>query len=399
VAVSAGYVIVSSLHIVFGELLPKSLAIRKPEGSALHTAALLRFFHRLFWLPLVVLNGATVGILRLFGMSRQVEEAEHTEQELRIILAHTEEAGVLSFERLLLLENIFDLRGVRVRDVMRPRASVKVLRAGAPWEENLKVIRETRFSRYPLVEEGRELPLGILHVKDLFYEGTDRLAAADLRAIARPYLSTAPDQPLEKLLTELRRHRGHLVLVKDGAGKWVGFLSLEDVMEEIVGSIEDEFEVEPPIFLAEALTPGRAVLGVRAANLEDAIRRAFERVPDAELPAPKAGLVAAVLDRERAMSTYLGGGLAIPHARVEGLERPVLVFARSEEGVPVRGQAGRARLLFILLSPAGSPRVQVRLLSRIAALVESEYVKERLAHAATPEEVVEAIRAGEPLAV
>jgi len=105
VAVSAAYVLVSALHIVLGELLPKSLAIRKPEGSALLTAGPLRFFHRLFWVPLVVLNGTTIGILKLFGVSRRVEESEHSEEELRIILADTQETGVLSFERLLLLEN------------------------------------------------------------------------------------------------------------------------------------------------------------------------------------------------------------------------------------------------------------------------------------------------------
>src|SRR5688572_20811846 len=89
VAVTAGYVIVSSLHIVFGELLPKSLALRKPEGAALLTARPLRFFHWLFWLPLKILNGVTNGILGLLGMSRRVEEPEHTEDELRIILADT----------------------------------------------------------------------------------------------------------------------------------------------------------------------------------------------------------------------------------------------------------------------------------------------------------------------
>ncbi len=398
IAVTAGYLVVSSLHIVLGELVPKSIALRKPEGAALATALPLRFFHGLFWVPLVILNGATIGILRLFGMSRGVEEPEHSEEELRIILADTQEAGVLSFERLLLLENIFDLRGLRVRDVMRPRSAVRVLRAGAPWEENQKVIRESRFSRFPLVEEGGGMPLGVIHVKDLYYEGTDRLAAADLRKIARPLLTTLETTPLEKLLTELRRQRGHLVVVRNEEGKWVGALSLEDVMEEIVGSIEDEFETEPPIYVSEALSEGRVVLDLEASSLEEAIGQAFGRLGAAGLPVPREGAVRAVLERERAMSTYLGGGLAIPHARLEGLERPCLVFARSRGGIPVKGGPERAHLVFILLTPAGSPRAQVRLLARIAGLVQSEFVTDRLGKAGTAAEVVDAIRAAESIA-
>jgi mannitol/fructose-specific phosphotransferase system IIA component (Ntr-type) len=96
------------------------------------------------------------------------------------------------------------------------------------------------------------------------------------------------------------------------------------------------------------------------------------------------------------MSTYLGRGLAIPHARLEGIERPVLVFARSEEGVPIAGRDEKAHLAFILLTPSGAPRIQARLLARICSLIDSEYVAEQLRKAETPQIVVEAIRAAEP---
>jgi CBS domain containing-hemolysin-like protein len=399
VAITVGYILVSSLHIVFGELLPKSLAIREPERSALLTAGPLRFFHRLFWVPLVLLNGATLMILKLFGISRQVEEVEHSENELRIILSETQETGLLSFERLLLLENIFDLRGLRARDVMRPRAGVKVLRAQAPWEENQKIIRESRFSRYPLVDAGGDMPVGVVHVKDLYYQGTERLPSADLRKIARPCLTTTETTPLEKLLTELRRHRGHLVMVKDEQGRWAGSLSLEDVIEEIVGSIEDEFETEPPTYVADALSEDRIVLGIEASGLEEAIGQVFGRLDNLGLPVPREAAVNAVLERERAMSTYLGGGLAIPHARLEGLDQPYLFFARSEAGVPVRGRTDRAHFLFVLLTPAGSPRAQVRLLARIASLVQSEFVTERLMKGEKSQEIVEALRAADSITV
>lgn len=398
IAVGVAYLLVSFLHILVGELIPKSLAIRRTEHAALLTALPLKVFRWIFYPPLVILNGAANAALALFGLPRTVREPEHTEEELKILLAQSQTSGLLSFRRLLLLENIFDLGELRVRDAMRPRDAVKVLRAGVPWEENFRVLRETRFSRYPLLDGG-DMPIGILHVKDLLYERPEKWPTVDLRTIARPYVTTSEDVPLENLLGEFQRQRVHLAIVRNAEGRWTGFLSLEDLIEEILGTIEDEFEVEPPIALADALTPGRVILDLEASSLEEVIGQAFGRIRAEELPLPRERMVKAVLDRERAMSTYLGRGLAVPHARLEGLDRPVLLFVRPGGGVPVQGRDERARLIFILMTPAGAPRVQVRLLARICGFLDSEYVTERLLEARTPAEIVEAVRAAEPLAV
>ena len=395
VVIAVLYVLVSFLHILVGELVPKSLAIRRSEGSALLTAVPLQVFRWIFWLPLVVLNGSANFVLKLLGIAT-VKEADHSEEELRIILAKSQNTGLMSFRRLLLLENIFDLGDLRVRDAMRSRDAAKVLRAGAPWEENLKVVRESRLSRFPLVDQGA-MPLGIVHVKDLFYEGQDKLPQADLRKIARPYLTALEDQPLENLLGDFQRSRVHLAVVKNAEGRWTGVISLEDIIEEITGTIEDEFETEPPIHLSDGLTAGRVVLGIDASSLEELIGQVFGRIDAKELPLPVEKVVKAVLERERAMSTYLGNGLAVPHARLEGLEKPVVIFARSEPGVPIKGREEKAHLAFMLLTPSGSPRIQVRLLARVAALLSSEYVDERLRAAESPAAVVEVIRAGEPI--
>lgn len=394
IASTAVLILISALHVVLGEQVPKMFAIRRPEGSALLIALPLQFFRWLFYLPLTLLSGTTTAILKLFGITGRSREAEHSEEELRIILAQSQTTGLMSFRRLLFLENIFDLGGLKVRDVMRLRTGVKVLKAAAPWDENFKVIKESRFSRFPLVD-GQDMPVGVIHVKDLLYEGTEKLPAADLRKLARPYTTASEEMPLESLLAELQRSRGHLAMVRNAEGKWTGFISLEDVLEEIIGTIEDEFEVEPPMFLADALTPGRVILGLHAASLEEVIGKAFGSVPASEVPLPVERASKAVLDRERAMSTYLGNGLAVPHARLEGMDKPVLLFSRSHEGVPVAGRDERAHLIFILLTPAGAPRIQVRLLARICGLVDSEYVAERLRTAETPAGVVEAIRAAE----
>jgi CBS domain containing-hemolysin-like protein len=390
------YGLISSLHVLLGELIPKQVAIRKTESVALATSRPLQFFRAVFFLPIVLLNFAARLLLRIIGLPPEAKETEHSEDELRIILAQSQSTGMMSFRRLLFLENIFDLGDVRVRDAMRGRDGVKVLRAGATWDENYKVVRESRLSRFPLLGDA-EFPIGIIHVKDLLYEGPEKMAGTDLRKLARPYITILEEVPLEGLLGDFQRQRGHLAVVKNAEGKWSGIISLEDIIEEMVGTIEDEFESEPRIFMADALTPGRVVLGIDASSLEEAIGQIFGRVAPSELPLPVDRIVKAVLDRERAMSTYLGNGLAIPHARLESLDKPAILFARSDAGIPIKGREDKAQLIFVLLTPAGSPRVQVRLLARIVGLIDSEYVVERLKRAETHAAVVEAIRAAEPM--
>jgi CBS domain containing-hemolysin-like protein/mannitol/fructose-specific phosphotransferase system IIA component (Ntr-type) len=395
VAIAVAYTLVSMLHIVLGEMVPKTLAIVRTERMALVTAAPLRFFRILFYVPLVVLNGSANLIVRLMGLGTSVAPEAHSETELRILLAQSQSTGLLSLRRLLLMENVFDLGGLKVRDAMKPRAAVRVLRADASWEENLAVIRESRFSRYPLLEEGLERPLGIVHVKDLLLAAGGAGGPPSLTEVARPYWTATEDSLLEDLLAELQRRRVHLAVVTNAQGQWTGFLSLEDIIEEILGAVEDEFEAEPAVHLGDLLNPRRLVLGVQAASLPEAIGRILDRVPPGELPVAPDAVRRAVLEREEAMSTYLGRGVAVPHARLEGLDRPVAIVGRSEDGIPVAGTGERAHLLFVLLSPLNAPAVQVRLLTRIAGILDSETVAARLRDAPTPEAVIEAIRAGE----
>lgn len=398
-AITVAYILVSYLHIVIGEQVPKLIGIRKPEAAALWTARPLELFRLFLWAPIQVLNHSANAILRCVGLAAKLHDAGHTEEELRIILARSQHTGLMSFRRLLFLENIFDLGDLVVRDAMRPRDTVKVLRVAAPWDENLRTIREFRFSRYPLIEGDLKKPIGILHIKDLLYLGSEAMAQADLKKLARPCFSAAEDTPLENLLADLQRRHGQAAIVLDRDGNWTGFITLEDILEEIVGTIGDEFEAEPPLFLADTLSQGRILLGVRALSLEEAVQQIFSRISPSELPRPADGIVKAVLEREKAMSTYLGRGLAIPHARLEGLEKAVLIFARSEEGIPVAGHADRAHLVFLLLTPMAHPRIQARLLARVSGLMESEYVEERLRHAETSHAVLEAIREGDPIAL
>lgn len=328
--------------------------------------------------------------------------------DLKMLFERPERLGLLPFRRLLLIENIVDLGDIRVRDSMRRRSGVRSVRLDLPWADNLAMIRETRFSRYPLVENPGARPVGSLHVKDLFQcftaagPGQPPLppAAGELRTLARPCLELAEDSPLEDALARFQRSYNHLAVVLDARGEWTGILTIEDVLEELVGKIGDEFDTARSgrfVSMADAITPGRVVFGVRGTSLRDAVKDIFAHVADAELPLPGREILTAVLEREDAMPTWLGKGLAIPHCRLDSLENPVLLFGRSDEGVPVENSGERVELIFLLLTPGGMARLQPRLLADIVGLIESDYVTERLHKADNPAEVIEAIRDGQQI--
>jgi len=395
-AMAVSYILVSGSHIVIGELVPKSIAIRVTDKAALLAARPLRFFHVLFFIPLWVLNRLANLCLRLLGMRGKATEDNHSEHELRILLEQSQSRGMMSFRRLLFLENVFDLADLRVKDAMRPRSQVRFITTGLHWTDTEQFIRTWRFSRYPLIDSDPEKPVGLIHVKDLFFERRDGATAPDLLKLARPYLITTGTTLLENLLAEMQRRFIHVALVLDNDQKWIGLISMEDIIEEIIGTVRDEFETEEPLSLAETITPGRVVLGVEAESTTEAVRIALARVPATELPLSKDVIQTAVLERERLASTYLGRGLAMPHARLLGIAKPVIVVVRSTKGIRIGSGTERAKLLFILLTPAGQPRTHQRLQARIAQLMDSsDYVDERIHEATTPNDLLEAIRTGE----
>lgn len=389
------FILMSYLSIVLAELVPKTLALRATEPMALFVARPMRLCYTLFYVPLVLLNRSADLVLRLLGFPRKAHVESLTEEELRMVLAASQGGGGISFRQLLHIENVLDAGGLRVRDAMRTRAETRALRADASWQENEKVVLESRLSRFPLLVPGKDVPDRMVHVKDLYYALRAADGPPDLVALSRPVVMAREDEPLPELLADLQRRRTHLAVVLDGKGAWAGLLTLEDVLEEFMGAVEDEFEKEPPISLADALSPGRVVLGVEAPSMQQALRMTISAVPVGELPLPAERIAAAVLEREARFSTYLGRGLAIPHARLDGLDKPVLLFARSEQGIPLPGREERVRLLFLLLTPAQATHTQVRLLGRIAGLLDSDYVEKQLYTAPDAERVLEAIRSGE----
>jgi CBS domain containing-hemolysin-like protein len=393
VAFAISYLIVSYLHILIGELIPKTVAIRLTERASLWTSRPLILFRLLFYVPLKLLNGSATSLLRLFGLRNAGRHEVHSEDELRILLSQSQAEGVMSFRRLLFAENVFDLGDLKARDAMRVRSQVHCLREGADWKENQEVIRRYRFSRYPLLSKSTRTPIGIVHIKDLMLADHP---GSDLTKLCRQFLNVKEDQPLESLLSEMQRRRVHVALVHDAEGNWTGFLTLEDVIEEIIGTIRDEFEDEEQISLYNSLDEKFVHLSLEGNDMIEVVRNATMRTKNWDLPVSQEQVIKAIDERERAVSTYLGKGLAMPHARLAGLQQSIVMFIRSEEGIPYRNHQEKAYLVFVLLTPAGQPRVHQRLQSVIATILdESEFVTDHLRYASSPAEVVEILRTGE----
>jgi CBS domain containing-hemolysin-like protein len=396
VAMTLAFLFITFLHILVGELAPKSIAIQHSEAAALFCARPLRLFHRLFAIPLAVMNGASRALLRLMRVKPASEtEMTYTEEEMRSILGASQERGGFSFHHLLLLENAFDFGSLRVEDVTVPLEKVVALDATAPWPVNAAVIAEKRLSRYPLRDGPKGKIVGLVHVKTVLM---DLLAGRtpDLKKESLKMPRVAREVLVEVALRRLQRSGEHMGLVTDGKGNDVGMFTLEDIVEELIGDIHDEFE--PPLELSvyELLRAESVVLDPLVKDREELLE-VLAHVACRGQGADAAVAKAAVLRREKAVPSSIAGGVAVPHARVPGLPEPRAAFARLRDGIDYPAPDGRpVRLVLLLLIPIEAPPgAQPRYFQRVASLMQSDYLRARLLDAGSVEEVREIFRIGE----
>lgn len=244
-----GFSALTFLHISAGEQAPKWLAIQKPLPTTLNVAYPLLWFYRVSYPFVVVLNWASQWLLRQGGLQPATEgEHSHSEEELRLLLAAAQKrSGGSTLARDILL-NALDLRRRLARDVMRPRQEILAMDTGASISECLDLAERSRYSRFPLCENGSpDRMLGVVHIKDLFAMRLKARTGADLLPVARKLIYIPETAHLEKLLKLLLERKLHLAIVVDEYGDTVGMVTLENILEELVGQIQDEFDQEKPL--------------------------------------------------------------------------------------------------------------------------------------------------------
>jgi CBS domain containing-hemolysin-like protein len=197
----------------------------------------------LLWL----LNACANGLVRLFGLDAvSVHEFVYSEEELRVILAASHRHGVLTASKRNLLENVLDLAERSVMEIMLPRPDIDYLSLDKSWEDNLDTIYRTGHTRYPLCETDIDHVVGMVHIKDIFLQKSEVKSSADLLKIKRDVLFVPETRPVDALQQDFQQRRLHMAIVVDEYGSTAGLVTLEDVLEELVGEIQDEFDAEPP---------------------------------------------------------------------------------------------------------------------------------------------------------
>jgi CBS domain containing-hemolysin-like protein len=246
-----GFSIITFLHIVVGEMAPKSLAIRQPLSTGLWIAYPFHWFYVAMKPFILLLNNSSLLLLRWLGIEEAHEkESAHSEEELRLLFAESQRrTGGSALGREIVI-NALDLRHRIVRDVMRPRQEISVLNADAPISQCIEVAESTRYSRFPLCEEGDvDRSLAGVHIKDLYALRNKASTGRDLLAAARRLIYVPETARLERLLELFLEQKLHLALVADEYGGTQGLVTIENILEELVGQIQDEFDQEKPLLV------------------------------------------------------------------------------------------------------------------------------------------------------
>ena len=242
IAFPVAFVLITILHIVFGELAPKSLAIQYPTATTMKLAVPLRIFYYFFRPLIILLNGFANFILRFLGI-RPVREQVHSEEELKLIIAESEEGGAIDQSERELIQNVFDFDNRTVRQVMVPRLKVSGMNASISVDEAMKTVLKEGYSRYPVYEGSMDEIFGIAHSKDIVTNHFESVPRT-LRDIMRPAFYITEGKTIDTLLREFQKRKVQMAIVINEFGGIRGIVTLEDILEELVGEIQDEHDHE-----------------------------------------------------------------------------------------------------------------------------------------------------------
>jgi CBS domain containing-hemolysin-like protein len=263
-ALPLAFVLITFLHIALGEQAPKILAIRAARATTLAVSWPLALFYKVLWPFIWVLHMASNLLLRMIGVRAPVPgEQMPTEEELRLILSESAAGGQVSRRERLMMENVLDLEDKVTRQVMVPRRDIITLNTRRSIQENLQTISESQYTRFPLCDGDLDRVVGMVHAKDVLGAITAGGPLTSLTRLARKISVFPETMRLDVLLREFQRNRTHVAMVVDEYGTVSGMVTFENVLEELVGPIQDEFDRELPMiirrnngrFLVDALCP------------------------------------------------------------------------------------------------------------------------------------------------
>ncbi|APH05545.1 hemolysin family protein [Bacillus weihaiensis] len=238
---------ITFLHVVVGELAPKTVAIQKAEQVSIWFAKPLMVFYRIMYPFIWILNGSARFITGLFGFKPVSEhELAHSEEELRIILSESYKSGEINQSEFKYVNKIFEFDNRIAKEIMVPRTEIVSLSIDAPIQEQLEIIKDEKYTRYPIVDGDKDHIVGIVNIKEIFTDlihfESDQPLTID--KYVRPIIQVIESVPIHELLLKMQRERIHMAILIDEYGGTAGLVTVEDILEEIVGEIRDEFDAD-----------------------------------------------------------------------------------------------------------------------------------------------------------
>ena len=244
VSFGVAFTFITILHVVLGELIPKSLAIQKTETFVLIIAYPLYTFKRIFYPFIWVLDMVTLKALKMMGVKpASEEEMAHSEEEIKLIVNASQRGGVLDDTERDIIQNAIDFSEICAHEVMIPRQDMSCLFLNDSFEQVMQLIKRSKHTRYPLCDKDRDNVVGMIHIRDLLEHCEEKLERSKLNKIARQILFVPENQSVSEVLHLMMRKHTHVAIVVDEYGGTAGMLSMEDILEELVGDIMDEHDV------------------------------------------------------------------------------------------------------------------------------------------------------------
>lgn len=390
ISFTLAFLIITSLHVIYGEQVPKFLAIKYPEQSLRYIIVPLHYFYLITDVFKNILVWIAYKTLNLIGVNPHKQETPLSQEELRMMFSKSQAGGKFSLRRLMMFENLFDFGQVKVKEIMTHRSKISALKKSNTWAQNLEIINKRKFSRYPLYTETIDDAKEYVLVKEMSLES---LSEKSLQPIEERFtyklLTLDENTPVEAALREFQTNRNHQALVKNGKEEVIGLLTLEDVLEELVGEIRDEYEKPNTLLISNFLVPNACVLNLKSATKEAAFEEMLNALYKQKPTFAKEQAKEFILKREQIMSCALERGVAFPHARVASLSKPLVSVGISKKGVAFTSKEDKIHLIFLILTPFKEPAFQLKILAELASASSTKVIRERLIEAKTPADIAE----------